>query len=123
MVEVTQTLYEALGSEVGIRTVVSDFYGRVVADPILAPYFGSVDMSELRRHQVQFLSAATGGPMQYSGRSLAAAHQNLRITDDAFNAVVVHLVGSLRDAGVSQQVIDQVVDALAPLRSDVVTSA
>jgi hemoglobin len=123
MVEATQTLYESLGSEVGIRTVVGDFYNRVMSDPGLAPYFDSVDMSELRRHQVQFLSAATGGPRQYSGRTLAEAHQGLKITDNAFGAVVVHLVDSLHDAGARQDVIDQVVAALAPLRSDVVTSA
>jgi hemoglobin len=123
MVEATQTLYEALGSEVGIRTVVADFYDRVVSDRDLAGYFGSVDMSELRRHQVQFLSAATGGPRQYSGQAIAAAHQSLDITDEAFDAVVVHLVSTLKDAGVTENLVGQVVAALAPLRSDVVTSA
>lgn len=123
MVEATQTLYQALGTEVGIRTVVADFYDRVLSDRSLAPYFDSVDMSELRRHQVQFLSAATGGPKQYSSRTLAEAHQNLNVTDEAFEAVVVHLVQSLQDAGVTPDVVGQVVGALAPLRSDVVTSA
>jgi truncated hemoglobin YjbI len=123
MVETTQTLYEALGSEVGIRTVVADFYDRVVSDPNLASYFTSVDMSGLRRHQVQFLSSATGGPRQYSGPTLADAHQHLNITDEAFDAVVVHLIQSLVEAGATQPAIDQVVAALAPLRSDVVTSS
>jgi truncated hemoglobin YjbI len=123
MVQATQSLYEALGAEVGIRTVVSDFYDRVVSDPRLGDYFDSVDMSELRRHQVQFLSAATGGPKQYSSRTLAEAHQKLNVTHEAFVAVVVHLVQSLQDAGVAQDTVEQVVAASAPLRSDVVTSA
>jgi truncated hemoglobin YjbI len=123
VVEATKTLYDSLGAEVGIRTVVAGFYDRVVNDPKLAGYFASVDMSELRRHQVQFLSSATGGPKQYSGRTLSEAHRNLNITDDAFDAVVVHLVQCLTDAGVAKDLIDEVVGALAPLRSDVVASA
>src|ERR1700750_1152744 len=49
MVEAPQTLYHALGEDVGIRSVVDDFYGRVLADPQLSPYFASVDMTAVRR--------------------------------------------------------------------------
>jgi hemoglobin len=122
MVETTQTLYQALGAEVGIRTVVDDFYARVVADPQLAPYFTSVDMADLRRHQVDFLSAATGGPRQYTGRALADAHARLRVTGGAFDRVVIHLVASLEACDVDPDTVSQVVAALAPLRSDIVAA-
>jgi len=122
MVEATQTLYHALGDDVGIRSVVDDFYRRVLADPHLSPYFASVDMTALRRHQVAFLSAATGGPKQYSGRTLSDAHAQLGVTGDAFERVVTHLVASLDACGVDAESTSQVVSALAPLRSDIVTS-
>jgi hemoglobin len=123
MVEITQSLYAALGAEVGIRTVVNDFYDRVLSDPLLAPYFSSIDLPDLRRHQVAFLSAATGGPKQYSGRSLADAHADLRVSGEAFDHVVRHLVQSLHACGVDPDTVDQVVAALAPLRSDIVCTA
>jgi len=122
MVEATQSLYQALGDEVGIRSVVDDFYGRVFADPQLSPYFESVDMTALRRHQVAFLSSATGGPKQYSGRTLSEAHAGLGVTGEAFERVVNHLVASLDSCGVDGEVRNHVVSALAPLRSDIVTS-
>src|SRR5664279_784994 len=122
MVETTKTLYEALGAEVGIRTVVDDFYDRVVADPQLAPYFATIDMVDLRRHQVDFLSSATGGPRQYTGRALADAHAALAVTDDAFDSVVTHLLASLEACGVEPDTVAGVVAALSPLRSDIVTS-
>ena len=122
MVETTKTLYQALGAEVGIRTVVDDFYDRVVADARLAPYFAAVDMSNLRRHQVDFLSAATGGPRQYTGRALADAHATLAVTGDAFDSVVTHLLASLEACGVEPETVTRVVAALSPLRSDIVTS-
>ena len=65
MSEQTQTVYEALGAEIGIRKAVDEFYARVVADPELQPFFVDVDLTTLRRHQVDMLSAATGGPRQY----------------------------------------------------------
>lgn len=123
MVEMAnKTLFETLGAELGIRTVVDDFYDRVVADPSLAHYFTSVDMSALRRHQVDFLSAATGGPKQYDGHDLAQAHAPLGVTDSAFNAVVGHLIASLEACDVAPDTISTVVSALAPLRSDIVSS-
>jgi hemoglobin len=123
MVEITQPLYAALGAEVGIRTVVNDFYDRVLSDPLLAPYFASVDMLNLRRHQVAFLSAATGGPKQYSGQSLAEAHAGLRVSGEAFDHVVRHLLQSLHACGVEPATVERVVAAVAPLRSDIVHSA
>ena len=114
------TLYEKLGAETAIATVVGDFYDRVLSDESLAPFFEGVEMSALRRHQVAFLSAATGGPMAYTGPDLAGAHAHRGIGDEHFNRVVEHLVGALSKAGVSETTIDEAVAALAPLRGTVV---
>lgn len=122
MSEATQTVYEALGADVGIRTAVDMFYDRIMADPELSGYFAGVDMSTLRRHQVAMLSAATGGPVQYTGRDMAAAHAGKAITGDAFGRVVGHLVATLETLGAEEQTIAQVVAALSPLRSSIVTA-
>lgn len=118
----TPTLYERLGADNAIRAAVDEFYVRVVADPLLAEYFASTDMTLLRRHQVAMLSQATGGPREYSGADMSKAHAGLAITDEAFTAVVGHLVATLQDLGVQQQEVDEVVAALAPLRSVIVTA-
>ena len=46
-----------------------------------------MNMEKLINHQVKFLSQALGGPQQYSGMAMNAAHKNLAITEDAFNEV------------------------------------
>ena len=117
----TPTLYETLGAESGIRTAVDQFYDRVVADPRLAAYFQGVDMIALRRHQVQMLSAATGGPMSYTGPEMATAHAGRGIDNEAFDRVVGHLQDTLVSLGVDEQTITTVLGALSPLRSDIVT--
>jgi len=117
----TPTLYETLGAETGIRTAVDQFYDRVVADPRLAGYFVGVDMVGLRRHQVGMLSAATGGPKDYTGAEMAVAHAGRDIDNDAFDRVVGHLRDTLVSLGVQEQTITTVLGALSPLRSDIVT--
>jgi hemoglobin len=118
----TPTLYDALGAEGGIRDAVDAFYSRVVADPDLAGFFAGTDMTRLRRHQVDMLVSATGGPRQYTGRDMAAAHQGLNITDAAFDKVVGHLGATLASAGADEDSIAAVVAALAPLRSSIVSA-
>ena len=117
-----QTLYDKLGADAGITKAVDEFYTRVVADPDLAPFFSGVDMTALRRHQVAMLSAATGGPTQYTGRDMQTAHAGLGITDAHFDRVVEHLAGTLADLGVDQETIGEVAAALTPLRSAIVTA-
>jgi hemoglobin len=116
----TPTLFEALGAEGGIRDAVDAFYSRVVSDPDVADYFTGIDMVRLRRHQVDMLVSATGGPREYTGRDMAAAHHGLNITDAAFDKVVGHLGATLAAAGADEESIGAVVAALAPLRSSIV---
>ena len=118
----TPTLYDALGAEGGIRDAVDAFYNRVVSDPDLAGYFVGIDMQKLRRHQVDMLVSATGGPREYTGRDMAAAHHGLSITDAAFDKVVGHLGATLASAGADSDSIGAVVAALAPLRSSIVSA-
>ncbi len=120
MTSTTPTLYEALGAEGGIRDAVDAFYSRVVSDPDLADFFAGIDMPRLRRHQVDMLVSAIGGPREYTGREMAAAHHGLNITDAAFDKVVGHLGATLASAGVDDDSIAAVVAALAPLRSSIV---
>jgi hemoglobin len=117
------SLYERLGKEAGIRTAVADFYVRVVSDPQLAPYFAGVDLPRLRRHQTALLVQVTGGPVEYSGRDLAAGHAGLDITPAAFDRVVGHLVATLTALGVSDDDIGEVGAALTAHRDDIVTAA
>lgn len=117
------TLYEKLGGRGAVAAVVDIFYDRVLADPALAPVFAGVDMNRMQRHQVMFVSAATGGPQPDVPFDLAAAHAGLAITDAQFDHVAAHLVASLRVAAVPPELIDEVVALVAPLRPQIVSAA
>jgi hemoglobin len=115
-------LYDEVGGPDGVRTAVSVLYRRVVADEELGPWFRDVDLDRLRSHQRAFLSAAFGGPQVFSGRSLAAAHDGLEITDAAFDRIVQTLLTSLADLGVRHEAIARVGERLELARADVVTA-
>lgn len=62
------TLYERLGGQDAIDAVVEEFYNRVLADEDLKPYFEGIDTDDLRAHQKDFLTYATGDAMTMQGR-------------------------------------------------------
>lgn len=118
----TGTLYERLGERDAIEAVVDRFYERVLTDADLKPHFEGVDVDALRRHQVTFLSAVTGGPAEYAGRDMRAAHDHLDLTDEDFDAVATHLDRTLREFEVDVGSRTEVLDAVGDLRSEIVTA-
>ena len=114
------SLYEQLGGEAGVAVVVDDFYARIVADELLAPWFVHADHDSIRFHLKAYLAVALGGPEQYSGRSMRQAHGGLRITGEAFDTVLDRLVESLVAAGVDDAATAKVRSLVATLRPVVV---
>jgi hemoglobin len=117
------SLLQELGGRDAVEAVVAGFYERVLADPLLTPYFRGVSMARLHQHQVDFFVMALGGEASgYKGRDMAAAHRGMNITDEAFDAVAGHLVATLKSLGVGQGHIDKVIGLVAPLRAQIVTA-
>lgn len=112
--------YEAVGGGPAVAAVVDRFYGLVLDDDRLRGYFDGVEMVRLKRHQVALVSQVMGGPVEYSGRDLRAAHEGKGISSDDFGAVAGHLVTALTEAGVEPAIIDRTVTAVAGTQPDIV---
>lgn len=115
--------YEAVGGGPAIAAVVDRFYGLVLDDDRLRDYFDGVEMARLKRHQVALVSQVMGGPVEYTGRDLRAAHEGKGISRDDFGAVAGHLVTALSEAGVEPAIIDRTVTAVAGTEPDIVETA
>ena len=115
--------YEAVGGGPAVAAVVDRFYGLVLDDDRLRGYFDGVEMVRLKRHQVALVSQVMGGPVEYTGRDLRAAHQGKGISSDDFGAVAGHLVTALTEAGVEPAIIDRTVTAVAGTQPDIVENA
>ncbi|PLS08497.1 group I truncated hemoglobin [Neobacillus cucumis] len=115
-----ENLYEKLGGQESIGKVVDYFYNELVLkDETVNQFFEHTDMEKQKKHQTKFISFALGGPNQYSGQSMAKAHQGMNLQPEHFNAIVNHLHDALAHYGVSEADIDTALTRVASLRDDI----
>ncbi|WP_121744208.1 group I truncated hemoglobin [Natronorubrum halophilum] len=117
----SETLYDRLGGEDAIAAVVDRFYERVMADEQVVHYFDDVDMQKQRAHQTQFISAVAGGPVDYTGADMEAAHDDLGISKPDFDAIVAHLEATLEEFDVDEADRDAVLSAVGEYEDAIVT--
>lgn len=119
------SLYERLGGEAAVMAAVDDFYDRLIADEVTRPYFEGLDLDLQVRKQVSFLTRAFGGPVEYQGRDLRAAHARLvreqGLSDQHFDAVARHLRETLEALGISDDLIGEVLAIVGSARNDVLS--
>lgn len=117
------SLFERLGGSAAIEATVAEFYQRVLADPLLAPFFDGVDQARLERHQARFLSYAFGAAVPYNGAGMAQAHARLvrehGLAERHFDAVIQHLDAALRALKVPDAERHEVRSAAQSLRPQV----
>lgn len=113
------SLYQKLGGKTAIDAAVDAFYVKVLADDRVKHFFDDVNMNKQRRKQKEFLSAAFGGPLPWTGKDMRKAHEGMGLTEAHFNAIAENLVATLKDLKISQELIDQVVAVALTTKDDV----
>ena len=116
------SVYQAIGGRTALAAAVDDFYGRLLADPVLGPFFPGGAGVRHRAYVVTILGEALGGPERYRGPDIAAAHGGLGITDAHFDLAAAHLYATLDGLGVPRHLSDHIVGIVAGLRPAVVTA-
>jgi len=106
-------LFERAGGEHGVEKLVTAFYTRVLADPVLAPMFEGVETDKLQRMQVELFSAALGGPAIYSGRGIREVHAKLGIQYDQIRRFVEHLLETLKSMALDENDVNAIYSAIA----------
>jgi len=119
---VASPLFDRLGGEGALNVVVEAFYKILIEDSRVKHFFAKTDMARLKQHQKKFLTLAFGGPNNYTGRSLKVAHANLGISEEDFGYVAEDLVRTLKEAGVSDALIDEVVATVETVKKEVVSN-
>lgn len=105
------TLYEKLGGQAAVDAAVDKFYRKVLADDRVSPFFEGVDMDKQATKQKAFLTMAFGGPNNYTALDMKTGHAHLverGLNDSHFDAIVEILGATLKDMGVSDELISEV---------------
>jgi hemoglobin len=114
------SVYAAIGGRAALSAAVDLFFGRLLADPVLGPFFPRGVGPVHRAYLVTILGEALGGPERYRGPDVAAAHHGLGITDAHFDRAAAHLDATLDGLGVPRHLVDHIVGIVATLRPAVV---
>ena len=120
-----KSLYDRLGKKKAITAVVDEFVGRVAADKRINGYFGATaaDPARLKAfkgHLVEQICQASGGPCKYTGKDMKTAHMGMGVSGGDFNALVEDLSGTLDKFMVGAHEKEQLLGALAPMKTQIV---
>jgi hemoglobin len=120
-----KSLYDRLGGKKAITAVVDEFVGRVAADKRINSFFAATagDPARLKKFKgnlVDQICQASGGPCKYAGKDMKTAHMGMGVASGDFDALVEDLVGALDTFKVGAHEKDQLLGALAPMKTDIV---
>ena len=77
-------------------------------------------MDKLNQMVFNFFSMGTGGPHQYGGRDMRSAHTGLNITEDDFQRANIDTILALKENGVADQEVSEVISILDSMKRDVI---
>jgi len=100
--ETPRSLFDRIGGDRAVESLIGDFYGRVLGDPELRPFFEGVALDKLRCMQREFFAAALGGPIRYTGRPLAQVHAGRGIRPRHLQRFMDHLMETLRGQAIDE---------------------
>ena len=116
------SLFEKLGGNAAVDAAVDIFYRKVLSDDRISSFFEGVDMDKQAAKQKAFLTMAFGGPHNYTGKDMRAAHAPLvarGLNDSHFDAVAEHLQATLKELSVPDELIGEVMAIAGNTRNDV----
>ena len=119
------SLYERLGGATGISALVDDIVEAHMANPLIKarflPYREDTDtLTKVKRHTCDFFGAGSGGPEQYSGRTMRDTHRGMNITDEEYAAVTDDIMQTLARHKVDDQARQEVLTIVQSLKGDIV---
>ncbi len=100
-----QSVFDLLGGEEPLRSIVDSFYEKVEADPILRPMYPA-GLAESKRHLFLFLVQFFGGPTRYSEERghprLRMRHFPFAIDRQARDHWLEHICAAIDETGIEE---------------------
>jgi len=115
-----RSLYERLGGTGPITAVVNKFVTIVGGDKRINGYFAKADLVQLKKHLINMVCQASGGPCEYTGKDMKTAHKGMKVTEAAFNALVQDLIEALDTFNVPEREKGELLGVLGPMKADIV---
>lgn len=118
-------LYERLGGSRGIAALVDSIVEAHMANPLIntrfLPYRDQPEtLARVKQHTCNFLGSGTGGPEEYTGRSMPDTHRGMNISDAEYQAVADDIRAALDKHGIDPQTRDEAMAIVTSLKEQIV---
>jgi hemoglobin len=124
-----KSLYDRLGGSYSIATVVDDFIERLYvndilnANPAIKEARDRVPKPGLKFSVTALVCQVTGGPQQYTGRSMKEAHKHLNITEKEWKAMLSDFRKTLETFKVPTKEQGELITIVESTKKDIVMAA
>ncbi len=121
-----KSLYERLGGVNAIAMVVDRFSDEIVknpklnVNPALKEWNKTGQLPGLKFMRTLWVSKATGGPFEYTGKDMREAHKDLRITSEEFDEVGAEIGRALDHFKVPAREKQELIAAIVARKGEVV---
>ena len=120
-----KSLYERLGGQPAVQAVASGLVDRILADNRVNKWFTHAASSpeNTRAYKATltaFICKSVGGPCNYTGLDMVAAHKGRGVTSEAFNAVAEDLSAVLDQLKVPAKEKGEVMTLVGSLKPSIV---
>ena len=119
-------LWDRLGGEKAVRALVHDFVDAALKDPKVNFTRGGkykLDDKAIKKMEQLFvagISDGAGGPLEYKGPTLEAAHKGMNITNAEFNAMLLDLVDVMKRHKLPEAEMRELLEMIGKTRGQIV---
>lgn len=119
------TLYQRLGNSTGIAALVDDIVAAHMENGTIKarflPYADDPEhLATVKSQLCRFLEAGSGGPAEYTGRSMPEAHRGMNISDAEYVAAIDDILAVLEQHAIDEQTRKDVLAIAYSLKNEIV---
>ncbi len=115
-----QSLYQQLGGQAAIKSVIQRMVVRLHRDEKLAELFVDVDDKELKKNLTDFVCQISQGGCEYQGAEMVDIHAEMYVTKAEFDHFVTLFIYSMQDENIPFTAQNKLLARLAALRGQVI---
>ncbi|MCB2213132.1 group 1 truncated hemoglobin [bacterium] len=116
-----ESLYNRLGAEEGITTLVNDVVDLHFANPKIATRFEiAEDVEHSKRMLVEFFCAGSGGPQEYTGRDMLTTHKGMNISEEEYMSAIDDVFSAMDKNNIGEEEKKDVLSILYSLKGDII---
>jgi len=118
----SETLYDRLGGQAGIDKLCDRIVELHLENKVAGPRYQALseEATDRAREKVkEFIAAGSGGPVEYTGRSMLETHTGMNVSAAEYVAVVDDIMQAMKEMDYPRPVCDEVLGIAYSLKEEI----